>query len=41
MMKSQEDMNQLNEKSHHRQKGKVRIGYTKEGESSKQGAQKN
>ena len=41
MMKSQEDMNQLNEKSHLRQKGKVGIGYTEEGESSKQGSQKN
>ena len=40
-MKSQVDMNKLNEKSHHRQKGKIGIGYTKEGESSKQGAQKN
>ena len=34
-------MNQLNEKTHYRQKGKVGIGYTEEGESSKQGAQKN
>ena len=41
MIKSQEDVNQLNEKSHHRQKGKVGIGYTKECESSKQRAQKN
>ena len=41
MMKSQVDMNQLNEKSHLRQKGKVGIGYTKEGELSKQLAQKN
>ena len=41
MMKSQADINKFNEKSHYRQKGKARIGYTKEGESSKQGAQKN
>ena len=41
MIKSQEDMNQLNEKSHYRQKEKVGIGFTEEGESSKQGAQKN
>ena len=41
MMRSQEDMNQLNEKIHYRQKGKAWIGYTEEGESSKQGAQKN
>ena len=41
MIKSHAYMNQLNEKSHFRQKGKERIGYTKEGESSKQGAQKN
>ena len=41
MMKSQENMNQLNEKSHYKQNGKARIGYTKEGESSKQGSQKN
>ena len=41
MMKSQVDMNKLNEKSHHTQKGKVGIGYTKESESSRQGAQKN
>ena len=36
MMKSQVDMNQLNEKSHFRQKGKVGIGDIEEGESSKQ-----
>ncbi|MFA1068223.1 hypothetical protein ACDI57_27765 [Klebsiella pneumoniae] len=41
MMKFQVDMNQLNEQSHYRQKGKVGIGYIEEGESSKQGAQKN
>ena len=41
MMKSQVDMNQLNEKNHYRQKGKAGIGYKEEGESSKQGAQKN
>ena len=40
MMKSQESMNQLNEKSQYTHKGKVGIGYTKEGESSQQGAQK-
>ena len=34
-------MNQLNEKNQYRQKGKAGIGYTYEGESSKQGAQKN
>ena len=38
MMKSKEDMNQLNEKNLYRQKGKVGIGYKEEGESSKQGA---
>lgn len=41
MMKSQEIMNQLNEQSWYRHKGKARIGYTKEGESSQQRAQKN
>ena len=41
MMKSQEDINQLNDKSHYRKKGKVGIGYIEEGESSKQGTQKN
>ena len=41
MMKSQVEMNKLNEKNLCRQKGKGGIGYTKEGESSKQGAQKN
>ena len=34
-------MDQLNEKSHYRQKGKERNGYIEEGESSKQGSQKN
>ena len=44
MMKSQADMNQLNqrnEKNLHKKKGKVRLGYKDEGESSKQGAQRN
>ena len=41
MMNSQEGMNQLSEQSQYRQKGKARIGYIEEGESSKQGAQKN
>ena len=40
-MKSQAYKNQLNEKNQYRQKGKERIGYIEEGESSKQGAQKN
>ena len=34
-------MNQLNEESQHRQKGKAGIGYTEEGESSKKGFEKN
>ena len=41
MMKSQVDMNQLNNQSLSRQQGKEGIRYTKEGESSKEGAQKN
>ena len=41
MMKSQAAMDQLSEKNQYRQKGKAGIGYTEEGESSKQGAQKN
>ena len=41
MMKSQESMNQFNEQSQYRHKGKVGIGYIEEGESSQQGAQKN
>ena len=44
MMKSQVDVNQLNqqnEKNLHRQKGKVGPGYEEEGESSKQGAKRN
>ena len=41
MMKSQVEMNQLNESNQYKQKGKEKIGYTKEGESSKQGAHKN
>ena len=40
-MKSQVDMNQLNEQNLYRQKGKVGIRYTEEDESSKQGSQKN
>ena len=40
-MKSQVDMNQLNEQNLYRKKGKAEIGYKEEGESSKQGAQKN
>ena len=35
MMKSQADMNQLNEKNIYRQKGKVGIGQKEGGESSK------
>ena len=34
MLKSQTKMNQLNEKSQYKHKGKTRIGYTIEGESS-------
>ena len=41
MMKSQVDMNQLNEQSHYRQTRKARIGCIEESESSKKGAQKN
>ena len=45
MIKSQEDVNQLNqqnEQNFHRQKGKVGLGYNKEeGESSSQGAKIN
>ena len=41
MMKSPEDMNELHEQNLHKQKGKVVLGYKEEGESSKQGAQKN
>ena len=40
MMKSQANINQLNEQNLYRQKGKLGIGY-KEGESPKQDAQKN
>ena len=36
-----DQLNQLNEKNLYRQKGKAGIGYKEEGESSKQGAQKN
>ena len=39
-MKSQADMDQLNEKIQYKKKGKAWIRYI-EGESSKQGAQKN
>ena len=38
MMKSQADMNQLNEQNRYRQKGKAEIGYKEEVESSKQRA---
>lgn len=41
MMKSQESMNQLNEKTQYRHKGKGGLGYIEEGESSQQGAEKN
>ena len=41
MLKYQEDMNQMNEKSQYRYKGKAGLGYTEEGESSKKGSQKN
>ena len=40
MMKYQESINYLNDKSEYRHKGKDRLGYTEEGESSQQGAQK-
>ena len=45
VMKSQVDMNQLNQQNEqnlHRQKGKERLGYNEEeGESSKHGAKRN
>ena len=41
MMRSQTSMDQLVELSQHRHKGKVGLGYTKQGESSLQGAQNN
>ena len=44
MMKSQTDMNQLNQQNEqnlHRQKDKAGLGYKEEGESSKQGGQRN
>ena len=41
MMKSQANMNQLNDKIHQRHKGTTGLGYIEESESSKQGAQKN
>ena len=41
MMKSLKNMNQLNEQSQYRHKGKDGIGYIEEGESFKNEAQKN
>ena len=41
IIQSQESMNQLNEKSQYRHKGKFGIGYIEEGELSQQGPQKN
>ena len=45
MIKSQEDVNQLNQqnqKKFHKKKGKAGLGYNEEeGESSKQGARRN
>ena len=41
MMKSQANMNQLNEHNFYRQKGKAGIRYKEEGESSKQDTQRN
>ena len=40
-MKSQANMNQLNEQSHQRHTGTRGLGYTEESESSEQGAQRN
>ena len=43
MMKSQPDMDQLNQQSEqnlHRQKSKAKLGYKEEDESSKKGAQR-
>ena len=37
-MKSQDDMNQLNEQSHQRQNETTGLGFIEESESSKQGA---
>ncbi|GLJ30947.1 hypothetical protein SUGI_0617070 [Cryptomeria japonica] len=41
MMKSQTDLDQLNEQNLHKQKGKAGLGYNEEGESSEQGSQRN
>ena len=44
MMKSQahiNQLNQLNDKNLYRKKGKARLGYKDEGESSKQATQRN
>ena len=41
MMKSQADMNQLNEQSHERQKRTTWLGYIEESESFEQGGKKN
>ena len=41
MMNSPESMNQLTKISQKRQKGKARLGYIKQGESSQQGSQNN
>ena len=36
-----DQLNQLNEQNHYRKKGKARLGYKEEGESSKQVTQRN
>ncbi|GLJ49406.1 hypothetical protein SUGI_1045760 [Cryptomeria japonica] len=41
MMKTQTDLDQLNEQNLHKQKGKAGLGYNEEGESSEQGSQRN
>ena len=41
MMKSQESMNELGRKIQSRHKGTTCLGFTEEGESSQQGAQRN
>ncbi|GLJ23271.1 hypothetical protein SUGI_0440210 [Cryptomeria japonica] len=41
MMKSQTNLDQLNEQNLHKRKGKAGLGYNEEGESSKQGSQRN
>lgn len=41
LMRSQESMNQLTKLSQKKHKGKLGLGYTEQGESSQQGAQKN